>query len=107
MTRPSTTIVAQPERLEHGGDVIDHTTHHNEAPMRDTIEFEHTSTAPGVAPETTPTRQCGRCRLHFPIDADTHPMELGDWWACPACLQSLLPGRRVPTSHDERQRLTS
>jgi hypothetical protein len=45
------------------------------------------------------SRQCGRCRLRFPIPADTHPMELRDWWLCPNCVAVLLPGRRRrPTS---------
>ena len=47
--------------------------------------------APGGA---TRTRQCGRCRLTFPVPADTHPMELSDWWACPTCVETLVPGRR-------------
>jgi len=48
-----------------------------------------------------PTRQCGRCRLHFPIAAETHPMELRDWWACSSCEDALIPRqRRGPTSNE-------
>jgi hypothetical protein len=50
--------------------------------------------------DPTPTRQCGRCRGHFPIPADTHPMELRDWWTCAPCTHALLPGRHsVTTTH--------
>lgn len=43
--------------------------------------------------DSTPARQCGRCRLAFPTDADTHPWELCDWWLCPNCSQALVSGR--------------
>jgi hypothetical protein len=52
--------------------------------------------------DETPTRQRGRCRLSFPIPADTHPMEGRDWWICPNCSESPLPGRqRTPPPHVE------
>ena len=50
--------------------------------------------AAGTAGDPTPTRQCGRCRVHFPVEADAHPMELLDWWVCSNCAAALLPGRR-------------
>ena len=54
--------------------------------------------------DVTPTRQCGRCRLRFPIPADTDSMELRDWWVCPNCSETLLPGRlRTPTTHVEQR----
>lgn len=31
------------------------------------------------------TRQCGRCRQHFPAEPDMHPMALREWWACESC----------------------
>jgi hypothetical protein len=44
-----------------------------------------------------PLRQCGRCRLHFPVAVGTDPATLSDWWACRACHEKLFPGR---TWHD-------
>jgi hypothetical protein len=43
-------------------------------------------------------RTCGRCRQDFPTGADVHPMELRDWWACPTCVDALMPtrGHRSP-----------
>jgi hypothetical protein len=71
--------------------------------MTDTADTIDTTTSAGRTPDdVAPTRQCGRCRLRFPIPADTHPMELRDWWACPNCSETLLPGRqRTPTTHVE------
>lgn len=40
---------------------------------------------------TLPTdRQCGRCRAHFPLDADQNPLAKQDWWVCPACHAALF-----------------
>jgi hypothetical protein len=51
--------------------------------------------ATAAAPDDmAPTRQCGRCRLRFPVPTGTDPMELRDWWACPNCSEALLPGRQ-------------
>jgi hypothetical protein len=56
-----------------------------------------------IPDDETRTRQCGRCRLRFPIPADTHPMELRDWWTCPNCSETLLPGRqRTPIPQVEQ-----
>ena len=57
----------------------------------------HLSPTPAEGRPSTvelPTRQCGRCRQRFAIEAGTHPMELREWWACPACADKLLPNRR-------------
>lgn len=54
--------------------------------------------------ETAPGRQCARCRLIFPIEEGTHPMELIGWWTCPTCTQSLLPARHRTNVADEAQR---
>jgi hypothetical protein len=72
--------------------------------MTDTANTIATATASERTPDDmTPTRQCGRCRLRFPIPADTDPMELRDWWACPNCSTTLLPGRqRTPTTRVEQ-----
>lgn len=59
--------------------------------------------ADGFLDDVTPTRQCGRCRLHFPVPADTHPMELRDWWTCSNCSEALLPARTT-TQRAERHR---
>jgi hypothetical protein len=70
----------------------------------DTADTNGTATD-GSLDDVAPTRQCGRCRLHFPIPADTHPMELRDWWTCPTCSEALLPGRqRTPTTQVEQHR---
>jgi hypothetical protein len=44
------------------------------------------------------TRRCGRCIRDFPVGAEVDPMELRDWWVCPACVESLMPsrGHRTP-----------
>jgi hypothetical protein len=70
----------------------------NDTGTIDTGTIDTGTSAPRVPDDVPPTRQCGRCRAHFPIDADTHPMELRDWWACPNCVDALLPGRRPPTT---------
>jgi hypothetical protein len=41
-----------------------------------------------------PTRLCGRCRRPFPIDTTIDQPILPEWWACPSCAASLLPGRQ-------------
>ena len=41
-----------------------------------------------------PTRLCGRCRRAFPIDSTIDRPALPEWWACPSCAASLLPGRQ-------------
>ena len=48
----------------------------------------------GETPPGASLRQCGRCRLHFPVPADIHPSELAGWWACPACSAAIIPGHR-------------
>jgi hypothetical protein len=50
------------------------------------------ATTDGVA--AAGLRQCGRCRLHFPILPGTDPAELTDWWLCAACHESLVPGQK-------------
>lgn len=60
-------------------------------------------TADHTYDDVAPTRRCGRCRIAFPIPADTHPMELRDWWACPNCSEALLPGQqRTPATQVEQ-----
>jgi hypothetical protein len=50
----------------------------------------------------TPTRQCGRCRRHFPGDVATDPAVLTEWWACADCVDALLPAqRRTSNTHTE------
>ena len=72
--------------------------------MTNAADTTDTTTNPEPNPDdVAPTRQCGRCRLRFPIPADTQPMELRDWWACPHCSEALLPGRqRTPPTHVEQ-----
>ena len=48
--------------------------------------------------DLVPSRQCGRCRLRFPISADTHPWELNDWWLCLECRHALTPRRPEATT---------
>lgn len=74
--------------------------------MTDTATTIDTTTgAEHILDDETPTRRCGRCILRFPIPADTHPMELRDWWICPNCSEALLPGRqRTPTRQVEQHR---
>ena len=74
--------------------------------MTDTADTIATTTsAQRTLDDVAPTRQCGRCRLHFPIPAGTHPMELSDWWACTSCSEALLPRRqRSPTAHADQHR---
>jgi hypothetical protein len=38
--------------------------------------------------EQMPTRQCGRCRQFFPVDASATPQ--AKWWACPTCHRRLF-----------------
>jgi len=72
--------------------------------MTDTAHTTDTAAdAEHAVDDEVSTRQCGRCRLRFPIPADTHPMELRDWWACPDCVDSLLPGRRRSTTTQVEQ----
>jgi hypothetical protein len=67
----------------------------------DTSALHTGSTAPPEAGELEPLlpasvadgRRCGRCRRRFPVDPSAHPMELRDWWTCPACSDALMPGR--------------
>jgi len=56
-----------------------------------------TSHTTEASDQTAATRRCGRCRADFPIDSDEFPAGLDEWWACPACDETLLPGRRRPT----------
>lgn len=49
--------------------------------------------APATADEVDAGRQCSRCREVFPIEPDTHPMELIGWWTCPPCTEALIPGQ--------------
>lgn len=52
-------------------------------PQRGAVNATTTATTTDGA---TVTRQCARCRLHFPVEAGTHPMELpSGWWVCPTC----------------------
>jgi hypothetical protein len=37
-------------------------------------------------------RTCGRCRGSFAGDATLVDIGLQEWWACPVCRESLLPG---------------
>ncbi len=61
-------------------------------PQRGAVNATTTATTTDGA---TVTRQCARCRLHFPVEAGTHPMELpSGWWVCPTCADALLPSRR-------------
>jgi hypothetical protein len=39
-------------------------------------------------PEKSQTRQCGRCRLHFPLDVSLSPQP--KWWACSTCRLKLF-----------------
>ncbi|HWL43474.1 MAG TPA: hypothetical protein VNQ73_11065 [Ilumatobacter sp.] len=48
---------------------------------------------PAADQSVAPLRQCGRCRLYFPVPPGTDPSEVGDWWVCPNCAQALLPIR--------------
>ncbi len=68
--------------------------------MNPTDTIDDRARAPGVS-DDPPTRQCGRCRHRFPVDADIDPIVLTDWWACPNCLDMLLPRRRTATTHVE------
>jgi hypothetical protein len=70
----------------------------------DTTDDDATPAGAGASDAAGSTRQCGRCRGHFPIEGDVHPMELRDWWACASCAESLLPGRRSPAPPLERHR---
>jgi hypothetical protein len=72
--------------------------------MTDTASTtDTTKNAERTPDDVAATRRCGRCRLRFPIPDDTHPMELRDWWVCPNCSETLLPGRqRTPTTHLEQ-----
>ena len=58
--------------------------------MSDALETVD-STEP-VRPTATmpPLRQCGRCRLFFPVDAGTPPEGRRDWWTCPTCHDALF-----------------
>lgn len=62
-------------------------------PEQSSVEHQSESTQPDDA-----GRQCSRCRRSFPIEADTHPMELLGWWTCRPCTDALLPGRRRATT---------
>jgi hypothetical protein len=50
---------------------------------------------------STPTRQCGRCRLSFAGDPDLSPADQSAWWLCPPCREALFgtddPDRDNPT----------
>jgi hypothetical protein len=39
------------------------------------------------------SRRCGRCRQEFPLDPDTDPLTVVDWWVCGPCHAILLPNR--------------
>jgi hypothetical protein len=68
--------------------------------MTDTANTTGTTTSAERTPDDmAPTRQCGRCRLRFPIPADPHSIELRGSWACPNCSEARLPRReRTPTT---------
>jgi hypothetical protein len=43
--------------------------------------------------QSTPTRQCGRCRVTFAGDPTLHPIAQREWWLCAPCREVLLPDR--------------
>jgi hypothetical protein len=45
------------------------------------------------------TRQCGRCREHFAIEAGPDGSTPRDWWVCDTCRAALFPRRGV-TAND-------
>jgi hypothetical protein len=49
-----------------------------------------TDVASSGEPVQPVTRQCGRCRHHFPADAGMHPMALREWWVCEPCHDALF-----------------